>query len=373
MSGQIVLDEVAGQKTQGAACVATAKWTAVVDDVLVPMPRRTVPVSVLAAQAGVPDSAVLVRDHNSPNDYVLPDGGEVDLADGNVFYRLDRCDAQPRGECRDKPKLAFALDDKFEVTTRPDQTGRSLRELFAVPLHAQVFRDTEGPDDEEIVVAAAVRFADGPVFYTRHVQTELKITVNHRPFTEHDGVKREMTGLEIATLAYPENPANTRVFFLSDGNREVPLTETVHIKGCEEFEVVRKEVTGGFERSRLDRELDILRDGGLVVTLVESPGAVVYHDMNTGGNAPVKTTDVLVPVPGAYPGQMIDWAYLPENSPLFGRVKGQPQDHRITALGRVWRQVSYHPHNGGGAPAWNPTVHGFHTYFGEVLSWLKNV
>lgn len=373
MSGQIVLDEVAGQKTQGAACVATAKWTAVVDDVLVPMPRRTVPVSVLAAQAGVPDSAVLVRDHNSPNDYVLPDGGEVDLADGNVFYRIDRCDAQPREECRDKPKLAFALDDKFEVTTRPDQTGRSLRELFAVPLHAQVFRDTEGPDDEEIVVAAAVRFADGPVFYTRHVQTELKITVNHRPFAEHDGVKREMTGLEIATLAYPENPANTRVFFLSDGNREVSLTETVHIKGCEEFEVVRKEVTGGFERSRLDRELDILRDGGLMVTLVESPGAVVYHDMNTGGNAPVKTTDVLVPVPGAYPGQMIDWAYLPENSPLFGRVKGQPQDHRITALGRVWRQVSYHPHNGGGAPAWNPTVHGFHTYFGEVLSWLKNV
>lgn len=373
MSGQIVLDEETGSDARSGACRAAAKWAAVVDDVLVPMPRRVVSVTLLATQASVPDGALLVRDHNSPNDYLLPEGGEVDLADGNVFYRVERCDVQPRGGCHDKPKLALVLDDKFEVTTRPDQTGKSLRELFGLPPHAQVFRDTEGPDDLEIPAETGVRFVDGPVFYSRHVQAELKITVNHRVFTEHNGVKSEMTGLEIAALAYAENPSNTRVFFVSDGNREVALTHTIHIKGCEEFQVVRKEVTGGFERPRLDRELDLLRAGGLSVTLVESPGAVVYHGLRTGAGAPVQTTDVLIPVPGAYPGQMIDWAYLPENSPLIGRVKGSPQDHRLNALGQVWRQISYHPHTGGGGPPWNPTVHGFHTYIGEVLSWLKNV
>ena len=55
-----------------------------------------------------------------------------------------------------------------------------------------------------------------------------------------------------------------------------------------------------------------------------------------------------------------------------GRVVGSAQDQRITALDRVWRQISDHPHNGGGGPAWNPTKHGFHTYLGELLSWLFN-
>jgi hypothetical protein len=313
-----------------------------------------------------------VRDHNSPNDYVLPDDGEVDLAEGNVFYRLERCSIEARGECRDTPKLAFTLDDRVEVTTRADQTGRALRELFGVPLHAKVYRDDEGPRDEEIPVDAVVCFGDGPVFYSREVKSELAITVNSRIFTEHTGVKREMTGLEIAALVYPENPSNTRVWFVSDGNREVALTESLKIRGCEVFEVVRKEVTGGFEDSRIVRELEELRLGGLAVTLLDTP-AVVYHGLRTGPGAPVAATDVLVPVPGGYPGQMIDWAYLPDSSPLIGRVKGSPQDHRLNALGRVWRQISYHPHNGGGAPAWNPAFHGFHTYLGELVSWLRNI
>ena len=70
---------------------------------------------------------------------------------------------------------------------------------------------------------------------------------------------------------------------------------------------------------------------------------------------------------------MIDWAYLPENSPMLECVKGTPQDERITALGQLWRRISYHPHQGGGAPSWNPAVHGFHTYLGELVSWLHNL
>ncbi len=363
----------AAHPTGDAGCPHAAKWAAVVDDVLVPMPRRTVPVSVLMTQASVPAGFVLVRDHNSPDDVVLPDDGVIDLADGNVFYRLERCGVQPRGKCVEAPKLAFVLNDRFEVTTRPDQTGRSLRELFALPPHSQVVRDREGPDDDQLSLEAEARFPDGPVFYSRHVHAELKITVNSRVFTEHTGVKPVMTGLQIAALVYPEEPSNTRVHFVSEGNREVPLNEPVKIRGCEVFDVVRKEVTGGFERCRVDRELDELRVGGLTVTLVEAPAAVVYHALRTGGGAPVETTDVLVPIPGGYPGQMLDWAYLPDGSPLIGRLKGSPQDVRVTALRRVWRQISYHPHNGGGGPKWNPTVHGFHSYLGEVMSWLRSL
>jgi hypothetical protein len=350
-----------------------AKWAAVVDDVLVPMPQRRVPVVVLTAQAAVPDNFVLVRDHNSPDDYVLPNDGEVDLAEGNVFYRLERCSVQPRAECHAPAKLAFVVNDRFAVSTRADQTGTTLRDLFGLPAHAKLFRDLEGPTDDEIPASSAARFVDGPVFYYREVPAELKITVNSRVFTEHEGVKPEMTGLEIAALVYPENPTDTRVHLVSDGNREVPLNETLKIHGCEVFDVVRKEVTGGFESLRVDRELNELRTGGLAITFVESPGAVVYHDLRTAAGAPVALTDVLVPVPGGYPGQMIDWAYLPDNSPLIGRVKGSPQENRITALGKVWRQISYHPHNGGGGPKWNPTIHGFHTYLGELYSWLRNI
>ncbi len=372
MSSVMEGTEVAGNRPGGGTHRPEAKWAAVVDDVLVPMPERRVKVSVLTGQARVPESAVLVRDHNSPDDYVLPDDGVVDLAEGNVFYRLERCDVQPRGACLAPAKLAFVLNDRFEVTTRADQTGRTLRELFGFPAHAKVFRDREGPGDDEITAQATARFFDGPVFIAREVQAELKITVNSRVFTEHNGVKPVMTGREVAALV-SDNPDGTRVILVSEANREIPLDEKLHIRGCEVFDVVRKEVTGGFERSRIDRELDELRAGGLVVTLLDAPHAVVYHGLRTGTGAPVAVTDVLVPVPSGYPGQMIDWAYLPENSPLIGRVKGSPQDPRLTALGQVWRQISYHPHNGGGGPAWNPTAHGFHTYLGEVNSWLRNI
>ncbi len=354
-------------------CEPAAKWGVVVDDVVVSMPDRWVTVSLIKAQASISDDFVLVRDHNSPNDVVLRDDEQVDLAKGNVFYRLKRCEAQMNGPCHDAAKLAFIVDDRAEITTRAEQTGKMLRDLFGLALHVQLVRDTEGPHDENVPLDAVIKFVDGPVFYSRHVETRLKITVNARFFTEHDGVKSSMTGLEIATLAYPDRPSETRVVFLSENNREVSLAEVIHIKGCESFEVVRKEVTGGYEQSRIDRELSILRSGGQLVTFVEEPvNAVVYHGLRARRGSDVSTTDVLVPIPGGYPGQAIDLAYLPEDSPLLGRVKGEVQDPRIVALGCKWRQVSYHPHNGGGAPAWNPTIHGFHTYLGELISWLSN-
>lgn len=355
----------------GQSCTRPVKWAVLVDDIPVPVPQREVKATVIKTQASVPEGRLLIRDHNSPEDVILTDDEVVDLAMGNVFYTLSACDVHPRQRCHAQAKLAFFVDDRPEVTIRPAQTGQSIRELFSLPLNANLVRDTEGEVDQPVALTDAVSFAEGPVFYTRTVPAVLSITVNARVFTEHDGVKRIMTGEEIARLVYPENPRETRIWLVGEGKREIGLDEPITLQGCEVFDVVRKKVDGGYEPTRVERELEQLRASGQCVTAVAKPiAAVVYHDLRTRPGSTTAKTDVLVPIPGAYPGQMIDLAYLPDDSALIGRVKGNPQDHRIQVLGRVWRQISYHPHNGGGGPKWNPAIHGFHTYLGEVISWL---
>lgn len=357
-----------------STCGKPAKWSLVLDDRVLPMPRQIVLAAVIRDQGGVPAEFAIVRDHNSPNDVVVDDHQEVDLAKGNVFYTLKRCEIQERGECREEAKLAFVINDKAEVTTRGSQTGKMLRDLFALPSHSGLFRDLDGPGDDEIGLETHADFKDGPVFYTRHAEATLEITVNRQVFTEHQGVTATMTGVQVAALVFPENPRETTVKILSEGGKELGLDETVHIHNCEEFEVCRKQVTGGFETSRIERELSILRAGGQRVTLIDQPvPAVIYHDVSVAKGEVVSATDVLVVVPNGYAASFIDGVYLPEGSPLMTRVKGEPQDPRINALGQKWRLISYHPHQGGGAPAWNPVVHGYHTYFGEVLSWLSNL
>lgn len=354
-----------------AACVRDPKWEALVDDLLVPLPQHRVVVRLIKSQAGSSPERVLVRDHNSPDDVVFQDDQTVDLALGNVFYTLSPCDVTPRGECHAPAKLALFVDDRTEITTQSTHSGRSLRDLFGLPPNARLVRDYEGGGDREVALTDSVRFTDGPVFYTRAIASKLQITVNARVFTEADGVKTTMTGMQIASLVYPDNPTQTTVWFVSQGNREVGMDEALNITGCEVFDVVRKNVDGGFEADRVQREIDQLCDSGQDVTLVREPQPVViYRALRTRPGYAIATTDVLVPVPGGYPGQFLDWAYLPDDSPLIGKVKGSPQDPRISVDGRVWRQISYHPHGNGGGPPWNPARHGFHTYLGELLSWL---
>lgn len=352
---------------------AAPKWAALGNDVVVPLPQRHVKVAVVRTQAQIPEGHVLVRDHNSPHDLVLADDQVIDLAEGNVFYSLAACDVCPRQECSSPAKLAYFVDDRAEITTNGHQMGQSLRDLFSLPTHARLIRDFESPTDIEVKPADTAYFADGPVFVTREVESRLHITVNHREFGEADGVKSPMAGFEIASLVFAENPRATRVRWQNHEGREVGLDEIIDLRPCDEFHVTRCEVVGGYEQSRVDRELELLRAGGAKVTLLTAPvPAVIYHDLPTRPGHEVPATDVLVPLPEGYPGSMLDFAYLPDGSPLIGRVVGSPQDPRITALDRVWRQISYHPHNGGGGPAWNPTKHGLHTYLGELLSWLFN-
>jgi hypothetical protein len=131
-------------------CDKQAKWAALVDDVVIPSPQREVRINVLKSQAVIGDEFVLVRDHNSPLDVVLDDKGKVDLAEGNVFYRLTRHQVRPRDGCTSPPKLAYFVNDRAEITINPNQSGKTLRELFSLSPDVVLFRDFESPNDEAI-------------------------------------------------------------------------------------------------------------------------------------------------------------------------------------------------------------------------------
>ncbi|MCI0534239.1 MAG: hypothetical protein L0Z50_03320 [Verrucomicrobiales bacterium] len=328
---------------------------ATLNDTTVFAPQQRVKARVLKDQAGIPADHILVRDHGNEFDVSFEDDAELELAEGNVFYTVLRCDYRPRGSCPAPAKRAFFVDDRPEITLNQQQTGRTLRDLFGLTPAVRLFRDYESPRDVFIALDATADFIDGPVFYTRRAGIGLTIVVNKQTFGEADGVKERMTGREIASLVSPE-PDKTEVT-RDKGKARIPvgLDETVEIRGCEEFSVIRTNVVGGFEPTRIQREVGILRDNGGEVTFLESPVAcAVYHRLPARRGYPyLVETDVLVPIPSAYPGVMLDGAYLPTGSPLMGRVEGSPQGQTIQALGRTWQLVSYHPHNGGGGPPWN--------------------
>lgn len=368
----------AAAEVNAPECRSAPKWMALAEDEPIPLPQRIVTVGVIRSQANVPTGVALTRDYNAPNDFVLGnDATVIDLAEGNVFYRLPECEEKSERcrPCAKTAKLAYFIDDRAELTTNSQQTGKSLRALFGLAQDTPLFRDFESPDDKPIAADARVRFADGPVFYTRRTHLRgLVITVNSRQFTAADGVKAAMTGEDIARLVYPKAPRDTRVWQRGDaGEREIGLDESIDIKGCEVFDVARRRVDGGYALLRVERELALVTAGGGCVKLVAAPiNAVLYYGLRTRPGYPVEATDVLVPIPPAYPGQFLDWAYLPEGSPLVGKVAGSALGHTIQADGRIWRQISYHPHTGGGGPPWDPSVHGFHTYLTELIAWLYN-
>ena len=130
-------------------------------------------------------------------------------------------------------------------------------------------------------------------------------------------------------------------------------------------------------RERIERELAILGEGGQLAEFIEGARPVVlYHSVPALG-APfglADATDVIVPVPPGYAAGVIDLAGLPVGSPYLPHVRGGANSQGvISAAGREWQLASYHPHNGGGGPPWDPLVHGFHTYFDHLIAWLHRL
>src|SRR5450432_4134307 len=109
---------------------------------------------------------------------------------------------------------------------------------------------------------------------------------------------------------------------------------------------------------RVCSELERLKGGGIAAELVQiGPGYVVYRGVPTAGteHGLAPTADVIVPIPSGYPAALIDLAGLPAGSPFLQRVKGgQNSQGVVQASGVSWQLASYHPHNGGGGPPWNP-------------------
>src|SRR5947207_5092777 len=90
---------------QGGA--ADAKWAALVDDRLIPLPRRQLTAAVILQQAGAPAHAALVRDFNSPNDIGYESEATLDLAEGNVFRTSANCERRRHVAVNAPAKLAF--------------------------------------------------------------------------------------------------------------------------------------------------------------------------------------------------------------------------------------------------------------------------
>ena len=352
-------------------CGPASKWAAIINDKVVWMPDRHVHAVVLREQGGVGDDHLLFRDHNSDHDPVMPQDGKIDLGQGNIYYSECGCQDHQRPACQAPAKLGYIADDRWEVVTIPAQTGASLRALFNLDRDTDLFRDLKSPHDEPVGDADAADFTDGCVFRTGKGKRVLRIFVNGLPFTEHDGVKPEMTGREIALLVETK-PENTTVTRITGGaNEAVPLGETAKVADCDQFKVVRCNVNAGFQSERIVRELATLRESGVRVTLVEgSVPAVIYHDVPAKAGQPVAVTDVLVKIPSGYPAGIPDNAFLPEGSPLLQCTLGQPQ-HTETIGGRRWTQTSLHPHHPRKGVAWDKNTHGFHTYYGEMIHWLN--
>src|ERR1017187_6887380 len=170
----------------------SAKQAIVLDDALYPMPRDKMTAREILDQAGAPANVVLQRDYNSPIDHTFADDETVDLRQGNVFKTVPRCAPVPYSTSDARPKLAFVVDDAWEVSVNPNQTGHSLKRLMGLPDNAKLMRDFESPIDQPIADDEKVVFQDGPVFTAKSFS--LTIMVNNNVVTV---TKRRMSGLEI--------------------------------------------------------------------------------------------------------------------------------------------------------------------------------
>ena len=188
---------------------ATPKWAILVNDIVVPVPQQLVLATVLRSQAAISHELALVRDHNSPEDVVVDEGATIDLAKGNVFYTIRREEATTRGVCKAPPKLAYFVDDHAEITTNPDQSGRTIRELFNLDAANRLVRDYESPVDESVGLEESASFTAGPVFFTRQA-TPTVIIVNGK---RRRVTTLELTFAELIRLAFAPPPSGENICF----------------------------------------------------------------------------------------------------------------------------------------------------------------
>lgn len=206
-----------------------------------------------------------------------------------------------------------------------------------------------------------------------HCDEGIHIFVNKRHYGKKCGVKKKMSVEEIAKLVgWSHQQVKVRFSCPRSEETSEPLSGEIEIVNGDHFVVTRCNVVGG-HLERIQAEISELKEAGQEVKFLTAPyPCLIYKKVVSPGGTLLKHTDVLVPVPNGYPAAMIDRLAVPEGSPLIGKLKGAPQEI-IMVEGIQWRLISYHPHTNGGAGPWQPGIHGFHTYFGEILSWLGDI
>lgn len=226
-----------GHGTAGAEhvqnCGSAPKWAAVINDRLFPMPRRKLTARDILDQSGHGQDVVLVRDYETKNDVPYEDVAEVDLAAGNVFRVVARCESQPKPHCTGSAKLAFVCDDVWKVTLAANQTEKSLRGMFDLPEGTELFRDYESSSDKPIGDSETVEFKDGPVFTAKRKKAE-DYCINIEG-TTHPWPKPTITTAEIRKLG--NLPADQQVVCedANGGERTLREDEVVTLEPCCRF------------------------------------------------------------------------------------------------------------------------------------------
>ena len=122
-----------------------------------------------------------------------------------------------------------------------------------------------------------------------HEGEHLRIFVNQREFDKVDGVRLEMTGAQIAALVGV--PADDAVVRLESGGepREIPVTETIHIKDGMHFLVTERKLHIFVNRRKFDTADGVRREmtGAQITALVDVPAdnAVVRLESGRRPNA----------------------------------------------------------------------------------------
>lgn len=364
-----------------------ARWAALVKDQVVPMPRRILTALTIKEQAGVPSDLLLIRDFQSPVDVVLQDDDEVDLAQGNVFRTIPRCDASAGCTAPNAlPKLAFFVNDSFEITVEPKQTEASLRRLFDLLPKVQLLRDLESPNDQPVGTNEAVLFENGPVFVTcveieKHCGSEQPPSAQR--YIIRVGDKRivmaspKVTGRQIliaAGLNPAENMLNQKI-----GKRFQPvgLDEIVDLTGCgiERFTTLPNEQSEGRPQFRRqftlpEEDVELLDGSGLAWETVTEPSGkwLIIHNIALPAELGGGETSAAMQITPGYPSAALDMAYF---NPPIRRVDGKAipcTESSQPLVGLSWQRWSRHYTS---ANPWKVGEFNVFTHYLLCRSWLE--
>lgn len=305
-----------------------------------------------------------------------------------MFRKVARCDiAATHSVSLEPPKLAYFIDDAYQLSVNAEQTEASLRRLFDLHPKIQILRDLESPNDTPIGETEKVRFSDGPVFVTC-VDIEQHCGGGEEPPPAHRWIfrvddrryvtnKPKLTGREILVLA-GKNPAATMLNQKIKKRFEaIGLEQVVDLTtpGIERFTTLPNEQSEGRAATRRqvalpEEDMDALDASGVSwETILDGSGRwVLVHGIPLPDVFVATPTSVAIQIPSGYPPAALDMAYF---HPLVRRVDGQsiPCTQATTQIeGASWQRWSRHY---TATNPWRPAEYNVFTHYLLTQAWLE--